>query len=146
MHHNQHFKKRTAAIDSIPHSVLCTLVKIMTILDDPLHPSSSAPHCQYLYYTVLSTWFSVFLSVSFLVPVQPSSLRLACPYHFSVFSVICFATDATFIDRLRHSFLILSFFATPHIHHRILILFTSSLLSLPFANYVAMMMIWVYIL
>ena len=35
MHHNQHLKKRTVAIDPLPQRTLCTLVKMMTILDDP---------------------------------------------------------------------------------------------------------------
>ena len=75
----------------------------------------------------LSIWFSVFLSVSFLVLVHqhsfvvlcPSSPLLSCPYHFSLFSVIFFVTGATFTDPLTCSFLILSFFV---IHRSILIL------------------------
>ena len=46
----------------------------------------------------------------------PSSLFLTCPYHFSLFCVIFFVTGATFTDPLTSSFLILSFFVTPHIH------------------------------
>ena len=36
MHHNQHFKKRTAALEPLPQRTLCTLLKMMTILDDSL--------------------------------------------------------------------------------------------------------------
>ena len=36
MHQNQHFNKRTAALDpSPPQRTLCTLLKMMIILDDP---------------------------------------------------------------------------------------------------------------
>ena len=57
------------------------------------------PHFPYLFYTSLSTRFSVFLSFSFLVPVHldilfmcPSSLLLT----LSLFSMIFFVTLATF--------------------------------------------------
>ena len=36
MHQNKHFKKCTAAIDPLPQRTLCTLLKLITILDDPL--------------------------------------------------------------------------------------------------------------
>ena len=45
MLHNQHFKKRTVAIDPLPQRTLFTLLKLMmTIQDDPLHPFLS-PCC-----------------------------------------------------------------------------------------------------
>ena len=39
--HNQHYYKRAVAIDSLPQRTLCTLLKMMTILDDPLVEQSS---------------------------------------------------------------------------------------------------------
>ena len=75
----------------------------------------------YLFYTSLSTWFSVFLSISFLVAllVNPSmpcilitchSFLQRCSYHLSLFSVIFFVIGATFSDPFTSSFLILYFF------------------------------------
>ena len=54
---------------------------------------------------------------------MPFFLLLTSPYHFSLFSVILFVTDATFTDPFT------SFFVTPHIHLSIPISITSSLLS-----------------
>ena len=39
-------------------------------LSCPVHPPPLTPHFPCLFHTSLSTWFSVFLSVSFLVPAQ----------------------------------------------------------------------------
>ena len=58
-----------------------------------------------------------------------SSLLLTCDNQVSLFYVIFFLTGATFTDPLTCSFLILSFFVTPHIHRSILISFTSSRLQ-----------------
>ena len=78
-------------------------------------------------------WFSVFPGTgasNILLSSCPSSLRLTqCSYHFSLFSVNFFVTGATFTDPLTWSFLILSFFVTPHIHRSILVSFTSSLFA-----------------
>ena len=69
----------------------------------PVRPPPLTPHFPYLFYTSLSTWFSVFLSISFLVlahlifflvcALRPFSL--ICPYDFILFSVISFVTGAT---------------------------------------------------
>ena len=71
-------------------------------------------------------------SSAILLSTFPSYLLLTCPYHLSPFSVIFFVADATFTVPLTCSFLVLSFFVTPHIHLSILVSFTSSLLSWPF--------------
>ena len=82
-------------------------------LSCPVRPHSLTSDILYLFYT-LSTWFSVFLSVSFLVLMY--ILLSTCPsYHFGIFYVILFETGATFTDPLACSFLILSFFVTPHL-------------------------------
>ena len=36
MHHNQTFYKHTVTIDPPPQRTLCAILKMMTILDDPL--------------------------------------------------------------------------------------------------------------
>ena len=69
---------------------------------------------------------SLFLVRVHLTLFLAHALRL---YHFSLFSVIFFVTGSTFADPFTCSFLILSFFVTPHIHLSILISFTSSLVS-----------------
>ena len=76
----------------------------------------------------LSTLFSVFLSISFLVPVYLPFflahilLHSSSHVQFSLFYVIFLSVDATFTDplRLACSFLILYCFVTPNIHPSIL--------------------------
>ena len=56
-----------------------------------------------------------------LLPTEFPSLHITCPYHFillpSIFKLILAIFTVSFIN----SFLILSFFVTPHIQHNILI-------------------------
>ena len=107
-------------------------------LSCPVCPPFLTPHFPYIFYTSLSTWCSVSVSVSLLAgtcesPILLStflsSLLLTCPYHFSRFSVIFFVTGATFTDPVMCSFLSLSLFVTPHIHLGSIISFTISLFS-----------------
>ena len=104
-------------------------------LSCPVRPTQLTPHFAYLFYTSLSTWCSVFLSVSLLVPVHPTvglffvyALLLTYPYRSSIFSVMFYVTGAPFTDPLTRSFLISSFSTTTHIYRSILISFTSSII------------------
>ena len=70
------------------------------------------PPFPYLFYTSLYTWFSVFLSVSFLVLVHIIFLVSALhpfSYHFSLFSVIFIVTVSCHHTGLWLLFLILKF-------------------------------------
>ena len=73
---------------------------------------------RYLFYTSLSTWYSVFLFVSFLVLVHLTFfLAHALPPSLHVRTTYPFLCDVLLLLILSHSsFLILSFFVTPHIH------------------------------
>ena len=92
------------------------------------------PRFPYIFYTSLSTWFSVFLSISFLILVHLTFFLVRAlghfSYLFSLFSVMFFVTGATFTDPLKCSFLILTFFVIPHIHRSILVHLQSSFLSM----------------
>ena len=64
-------------------------------LSCPVRPTHLTPHFPYLFYTSLSTWCSVFLSVSFPLPVHLTvglffvyALLLTYPYRSSIFSVM----------------------------------------------------------
>ena len=121
----------TPLLRLFPSSGVAEMVSdFSSTLSCPIRPPHLTPHFPYLFYKNISIWFSVFLSVCFLVLVHltfflalPFFLLLACSYHFSLFSVIFFVTDATFTDPFT------SFFVTPHIHLSIPISITSSLLS-----------------
>ena len=99
--------------------------------------SSFNPSLYISLYNSLSTCFSVFLNRLFpvngpstiLLSACPSTLLLAWSNHFSLFSVNLFFTGATINVALTFSFLVLSFFATPHILLNIVTLFTCILLS-----------------
>ena len=64
-----------------------------------------------------------------LLSTRPSSILLYTVLHSSLFSVIFLAIDATLIDPLTCSFMMLSFFVTPHVHLGPVISFASRLRS-----------------
>ena len=92
---------------------------------------------RYLYYTSLSTWFSVFFSISFIVSMPLTSFpALSLLSYLSsyasttlAFSLWLYLILVPLLLILSHSFLILYFSVTPHSHLIVLISFTSSLLS-----------------
>ena len=94
-----------------------------TLSISPLHKSFHLVFCLPLCLFPSTGASNILLSTCY------SSLLLTHPYHFSLFTVIYFATDATFTAHFTCSFLILSFFVTPPIHRSILISFTCSLFS-----------------
>ena len=68
--------------------------------------------------------------VSFSGTGPPIIILSTCPpYHFRLSFVVFVATGATLTDLVTCSLLVLSIFVTPHIHHIIIMSFTSSLLS-----------------
>ena len=94
---------------------------ISSMLSCPLRPTHSASRLPYIYY--YESFHLVFCfpfrlcpgtGASVILSTCPSSLLLTCPYRFSLFSAIFFATDATFTDHLACSRLILSVSVTPH--------------------------------
>ena len=70
----------------------------------PVRPSPLTAHLPYIFYTSLSTWLSVFLSVSFLVLMHLTFFKAYAlrhfSSHFSLYSVLFFVTGATFTDSL----------------------------------------------